>query len=1030
MMVFLSLAAPKDVEAHIEAVGQAPPGYVYDLYNPWDGTHVGWFTHDKKVSGSAKWYTKGYYVTTYPLLDYTIPAGALPVSNYGTKGLPSPDCTESGYADTLHLFESWKIVDWFGNAGATPTDDGVMTVYAQPVIGTKTKKQGVWVDDGKTLTSLSSWVSAKPWANTSTFASHYNKPLRIVCPPSTPSQYTTVKYQTLNNGEGYSAGMQLSDDASFAYNLYSVHTYADTGLIKCFDTNINGETRRFVLAGIQVDKPSDCATGTVGRLTVNTEENNLLQPSGIYSLADNTISSPPNAPGSGWTFNKDYSSMYSYLNGYGFRVSTSTTITYLYAEVKTVCKLYTAMRYDGYNSFNVLNASSPYKVNAGETFDYSGEFDLVPATASYKGYVWELVQASFYKKGSNILSVPTVYAPNDAWGGSGSTDFRTANIMNSAVDYTAWRQHIADSNHVRITTSADSPSDYVYAGRYQVAAPQIELSYYKDSKGRYHLFSFTSCGATIDPTQDLMSQYRKNTWLDNGATTSYSVKSILRKQAVNLDGVVEQKDMVLTESYAYIANNVDSVAGYNGGVNCWTDTSLPINGSIEFGTRFKAESSQDAYEVAMVDGKVTKRTTDCTVNQAPIIFVTVYEGGPVLTVKSYYTTEKTETDSRKYYYEAPVSGEFVYGSETLKRGCEVQYPIGTTTLTVEQAASQDGVGNEYGSLFKTRADGTTVECLRTRYYATNSEDGVNAVKGLAFGRVTQSTLYSSCPLWSRNWEGTIRFKRGIAAMVKLYEAEPVRGWWTVSYADLEDGQKTGSVYSQYKNSYYRIGRPKLTEMNMLSNGDGITCSFLDHVIIVDATEEINGDYTLVNVGYSKTWGAEKQYVEFTENGTSVKDYRDYLEGYVSDIVNGKKTYYCNYAEQHYALQNMTGLEQANNNVGIVWMLDPYNATSRSQLDFTDGSLKQWEQANAKIDNSKVWMWGVYKPDKAISRAYVLENVDDNSYTVISDYELEDLDVYTTQYQVSYEPYISYNGTVLKLDRVNYANFATTPDFRE
>lgn len=78
-----------------------------------------------------------------------------------------------------------------------------------------------------------------------------------------------------------------------------------------------------------------------------------------------------------------------------------------------------------------------------------------------------------------------------------------------------------------------------------MAAQQIELSYYKDSKGRYHLFSFTSCGVTIDPTQDLMSQYRKNTWLDNGATTSYSVKSILRKQAVNLDGVVEQKDMVL-----------------------------------------------------------------------------------------------------------------------------------------------------------------------------------------------------------------------------------------------------------------------------------------------------------------------------------------------------------------------------------------------------------------------------------------------------------------------------------------------------
>ena len=89
MMVFLSLAAPKDVEAHIEAVGQAPPGYVYDLYNPWDGTHVGWFTHDKKASGSARWYTKGYYVTAYPLLDYTIPSGALQITPLSTDGLNS-----------------------------------------------------------------------------------------------------------------------------------------------------------------------------------------------------------------------------------------------------------------------------------------------------------------------------------------------------------------------------------------------------------------------------------------------------------------------------------------------------------------------------------------------------------------------------------------------------------------------------------------------------------------------------------------------------------------------------------------------------------------------------------------------------------------------------------------------------------------------------------------------------------------------------------------------------------------------------
>ena len=119
MLVFLSLAAPKDVEAHIAAVGQAPPGYVYDLYNPWDATNVGWFTHDKKVSGSVKWYTKGYYVTTYPLLDYVIPAGALQATPLSTAGLTSPDCTESGYVDTLHLFDRWKVSKWCMDSGAT-----------------------------------------------------------------------------------------------------------------------------------------------------------------------------------------------------------------------------------------------------------------------------------------------------------------------------------------------------------------------------------------------------------------------------------------------------------------------------------------------------------------------------------------------------------------------------------------------------------------------------------------------------------------------------------------------------------------------------------------------------------------------------------------------------------------------------------------------------------------------------------------------------------------------------------------------
>ena len=153
VIVFLSVTTPKNVEAHSADMGGRTEGYVYDGSNPWDGTHVGWFTHDKKVAGSVKWYTKGYYVTTYPLLDYTIPVGALQVTEITTKGLPSPDCTTSGYVDTAHLFERAVIKNWVMLSGASIGDDGTMTVYAQPVIGTKhyNKKSKTWIDDGNTL---------------------------------------------------------------------------------------------------------------------------------------------------------------------------------------------------------------------------------------------------------------------------------------------------------------------------------------------------------------------------------------------------------------------------------------------------------------------------------------------------------------------------------------------------------------------------------------------------------------------------------------------------------------------------------------------------------------------------------------------------------------------------------------------------------------------------------------------------------------------------------------------------------------
>ena len=223
--------------------------------------------------------------------------------------------------------------------------------------------------------------------------------------------------------------------------------------------------------------------------------------------------------------------------------------------------------------------------------------------------------------------------------------------------------------------------------------------------------------------------------------------------------------------------------------------------------------------------------------------------------------------------------------------------------------------------------------MSTRFSTTNDLDTVNAVKKLTTtSRINQSAIEGVLPIWGTNWNGVINFKGGVAAMVKLYEADPVKGYWKVAYADLEDGDKEGSLYSQYKNTYYRLGRPKLIELNSVTNGDAVQCEFLEHVLVADADNAINGDYTLVNVGTSKTAGAEKQHVQFTENGQTIDDYRDYSDGYISDIVNGKKTGYCNYAEQHYALQKLTGIEKQDNGLSIVWMLNSYAANYAGYVD--------------------------------------------------------------------------------------------------
>lgn len=835
---------PLSVSAHNEQTLGHEPEKVYDLDNSWDADYVGWFTHDPTSNLTTFWRTNSMYVTTYSVPRCYVPADALLVNNYWDQGIdPGVDCVSGSSIDSIYRFPKRQIYTWAVQANATPDNDGTLHVWAQESV--RVCQNGRWTGEIKDLKTWSNYFS-----RTSTFPGHYNKELRIKY--QVPGG-VTVKYQTLNAGDGYNGRQDILPNASYNYNVGSVHSYAETGIKSHIDWNINNSSKKMVLVGVEVTKDGNSATGTSGLLCSCISDSNRVEVGKSYNLWQDGLGDVGSHANSGYSFNKDRSDIYNFMVGQNFRCTFGTTVTYLYAEVDDICKLYQTMLYDGYDVLNQYGGVST--IHVGQTYNVNS---VVPQQSSYKNAVWELVKAGFYKaNGSNILTKPTVGVRNEVWGNS-SYNFDLSSRS-------AWNKSVSDANKLYYTPTARD--DFEYMGTYQVRAPQIELCYYKDDLGRYHLFSATSGGKALNYSAGLIDQYKRNTWKNNGATTSCTVSSILRNQPVTIDGASQKRNMVLTESYAYSANANNSVKEYNGSTNCWTDTSLPINGVTDSSSRFKAANSQDAYEIAIdKSGNVTRRTTKTTYGTTPTIFVAVYEGGPILTVKSYFTTDKVPNPSRIYYFEAPQSGEFTYGSETLKRGTNVQYPIGTTQVSVATACDQDGLGNADGSLIKKRADGVTVECLRTRFSTTNDLDTVNAVKKLTTtSRINQSGIEGVLPIWGTNWNGVINFKGGVAAMVKLYEADPVKGYWKVAYADLEDGDKEGSLYSQYKNTYYRLGRPKLIELNSATNGDAVQCEFLEHVLVADADNAINGDYTLVNCNASGEYGYGVKYADVTNN---------------------------------------------------------------------------------------------------------------------------------------------------------------------
>lgn len=332
-------------------------------------------------------------MTTYSVPEHYVPADAHLVWNYGQDGPYAPACSESGYRDSFYQFDKADVYRWATNVNATPDNDGTLHVWVQPAIGTKTKKNGVWVDDGVTLMNLGAWEKAKTWGNSSTFASHYNKELRIKMP--VPNG-VTVKYQTLNAGAGYNGRQDILPNASYSYNVGSVHSYSETGIKSHIDWNVNSSNKRMVLVGVEVTKDSNSQTGTSGLLCSCISDSNRVEVGKSYNLWQDGLGDVGSHANSGYSFNKDRSDIYNFMVGQNFRCTFGTTVTYLYAEVDDICKLYQTMLYDGYDVLNQYGGVST--IHVGQTYNVNS---VVPQQSSYKNAVWGSSSYSFNQKYEN-----------------------------------------------------------------------------------------------------------------------------------------------------------------------------------------------------------------------------------------------------------------------------------------------------------------------------------------------------------------------------------------------------------------------------------------------------------------------------------------------------------------------------------------------------------------------------------------------------------------------------------------------------
>ena len=1018
-IICVTSKSPHLVQAHSGEVNgwtEKIPGY----YNV-DGTdYVAWFECDKKRSATASslWFTLGYRITLQPIkvgrnidnyagFDYFYSTYSTSnndkhavVANAITSAVKKEingDVHNVNRIDTIHGLRQDVLREQYNKLARDYPyliyrEGTQVYAFLQPIIGVADISKGSYYavknrsGYAQQYRSLGQWSNARGWANTSTFANHYNKKI-----PMPVEESVTVSYRLYNAGQAedgsyYSTETEISHYDAGKVTMGVSKTLGDYG----FRQGYNWHSTNMQLVGVRIEQGKERSGAFAERVSNNLYYDNttygIAKCAGIYNTAAYA--------GRRVSFSPSYSGFADAL-GSGATFNTNTrgdniTIVYLYGQPASKADFYYQALYYG----NPKSDSSAGQLQYLDTKPFNSEFnrsmtDKVksqitgkkinnrvgkPVDTIYMPFQLDLTEGSLTNSNSRLVG-------NSVWGGAGLKDlsppvlgqYDATGKCTSKNNMTLFGNAVNSNANARFVSKGQN-KQYVFTAKYRSVSPVVSLKYFRDLNGELTLFSVgtpdTAGNIRELPKNETtdVTNLRYSIYGDADSKAVANVEKYLGSKNISLDANSRTANMHLVESYVVDMDSNTSINGWGGATsNCWD------KGELVRGTEYKSDgngitgtmkATTERRNEAMNEVSGSHTMTAVASGQ-PMAMVFIYEEAPEITVRTYVSSQHERDVDKLYNLYGIKEPEVTLQGKTYKTSNRAWHRLDLgKAYTFGELVALDGSKlklKEHVVPFK-HEDGSP-------YYAKWARDGFIVSGNNEFGfntkddfeKVFGGSLNYSDKGWSMmeselskyvTTSGTSCIDLDKVAdlgtynlILKVFEPD----WasvWKVEYLDAEDGARAKGdetkPYSWYKKNYVRLSLPFVGKASVLQdqhpayagkeNADNVFIKFADEQSVL-ATKNVNnvlllsGDYELVNIGVSRKTLTNAELQALVAKNPSYKNYVDnnfnaYIRGFVSDYNKDSNTL----TNSSVIASNEYSKEVMTNlekNTKITWMLNPY-----------------------------------------------------------------------------------------------------------